>query len=144
MLDDFSHELDSTQSRLDNVMKKLAKVSHMTSGRSWEVGSGPGKRETKPTDIWAGTLCAPTHPQPTQTRAGGRRQLLALEKGGKKVPSPAAAPAQTLVCSLASAFVLFTDAFLFMLLLPRWENPLLYGRRGSSAPSYSAAVSWAA
>ncbi|KFV80094.1 Syntaxin-6, partial [Struthio camelus australis] len=33
MLDDFSHELDSTQSRLDNVMKKLAKVSHMTSGR---------------------------------------------------------------------------------------------------------------
>ncbi|KAJ7416239.1 Syntaxin-6 [Willisornis vidua] len=33
MLDDFSHELDSTQSRLDNVMKKLAKVSHMTSDR---------------------------------------------------------------------------------------------------------------
>uniref|UniRef100_G1MW44 Syntaxin 6 n=1 Tax=Meleagris gallopavo TaxID=9103 RepID=G1MW44_MELGA len=32
MLDDFSHELDSTHSRLDNVMKKLAKVSHMTSG----------------------------------------------------------------------------------------------------------------
>ncbi|KAG5275406.1 hypothetical protein AALO_G00119920 [Alosa alosa] len=33
MLDDFSHEMDSTQSRLDNVMKKLAKVSHMTSDR---------------------------------------------------------------------------------------------------------------
>ncbi|CAI5776434.1 syntaxin-6 isoform X1 [Podarcis lilfordi] len=33
MLDDFSHELDSTQTRLDNVMKKLAKVSHMTSDR---------------------------------------------------------------------------------------------------------------
>lgn len=32
MLDDFSHEVDNTQSRLDNVMKKLAKVSHMTSG----------------------------------------------------------------------------------------------------------------
>lgn len=32
MLDDFSHELESTQSRLDTVMKKLAKVSHMTSG----------------------------------------------------------------------------------------------------------------
>uniref|UniRef100_H0VJG3 Syntaxin 6 n=1 Tax=Cavia porcellus TaxID=10141 RepID=H0VJG3_CAVPO len=32
MLDDFSHELENTQSRLDNVMKKLAKVSHMTSG----------------------------------------------------------------------------------------------------------------
>uniref|UniRef100_G1SMD4 t-SNARE coiled-coil homology domain-containing protein n=1 Tax=Oryctolagus cuniculus TaxID=9986 RepID=G1SMD4_RABIT len=33
MLDGFSHELESTQSRLDNVMKKLAKVSHMTSDR---------------------------------------------------------------------------------------------------------------
>ncbi|XP_040841268.1 syntaxin-6 isoform X2 [Ochotona curzoniae] len=33
MLDSFSHELESTQSRLDNVMKKLAKVSHMTSDR---------------------------------------------------------------------------------------------------------------
>ncbi|XP_039623256.1 syntaxin-6 isoform X1 [Polypterus senegalus] len=33
MLDDFSHDMDSTQSRLDNVMKKLAKVSHMTSDR---------------------------------------------------------------------------------------------------------------
>ncbi|XP_041064002.1 syntaxin-6-like [Carcharodon carcharias] len=34
MLDEFSYELDSTQSRLDNVMKKLAKVSHMTSASS--------------------------------------------------------------------------------------------------------------
>ncbi|KAM3840276.1 syntaxin-6 isoform 2-T3 [Vipera latastei] len=33
MLDDFSHEVDSTQTRLDNVMKKLAKASHMTSDR---------------------------------------------------------------------------------------------------------------
>ncbi|XP_069593828.1 syntaxin-6 [Ranitomeya imitator] len=33
MLDDFSHELDSAQSRMDNVLKKLAKVSHMTSDR---------------------------------------------------------------------------------------------------------------
>ncbi|XP_068578442.1 syntaxin-6 [Cebidichthys violaceus] len=33
MLDDFTHEVDTTQSRLDNVMKKLAKVSHMTSDR---------------------------------------------------------------------------------------------------------------
>ncbi|KAI3368408.1 hypothetical protein L3Q82_008112 [Scortum barcoo] len=32
MLDDFTHEIDNTHSRLDNVMKKLAKVSHMTSG----------------------------------------------------------------------------------------------------------------
>ncbi|TWW58462.1 Syntaxin-6 [Takifugu flavidus] len=31
MLDDFSHEVDKTHSKLDNVMKKLAKVSHMTS-----------------------------------------------------------------------------------------------------------------
>uniref|UniRef100_A0A8D0YXU3 t-SNARE coiled-coil homology domain-containing protein n=1 Tax=Sus scrofa TaxID=9823 RepID=A0A8D0YXU3_PIG len=38
MLDDFSHELESTQSRLDNVMKKLAKVSHMTSGGSSQTG----------------------------------------------------------------------------------------------------------
>lgn len=60
MLDDFSHELDSTQSRLDNVMKKLAKVSHMTSGRSWEVGSSPWKGTDKPLDLQAGTLCS--HP----------------------------------------------------------------------------------
>ncbi|XP_075993618.1 syntaxin-6 [Genypterus blacodes] len=33
MLDDFGHDMDNTQSRLDNVMKKLAKVSHMTSDR---------------------------------------------------------------------------------------------------------------
>ncbi|CAF89784.1 unnamed protein product, partial [Tetraodon nigroviridis] len=33
MLDDFSHEMDNTHSKLDNVMKKLAKVSHMTSDR---------------------------------------------------------------------------------------------------------------
>ncbi|GCC17016.1 hypothetical protein chiPu_0020462 [Chiloscyllium punctatum] len=37
MLDEFSYELDSTQSRLDNVMKKLAKVSHMTSGKLQEA-----------------------------------------------------------------------------------------------------------
>ncbi|KAM4575432.1 syntaxin-6 isoform 1-T1 [Fundulus diaphanus] len=33
MLDDFGNEMDNTQSRLDTVMKKLAKVSHMTSDR---------------------------------------------------------------------------------------------------------------
>uniref|UniRef100_A0AAY5LAR5 t-SNARE coiled-coil homology domain-containing protein n=1 Tax=Esox lucius TaxID=8010 RepID=A0AAY5LAR5_ESOLU len=32
MLDDFSHEMDGTHSRLDNVMKKLAQVSNMTTG----------------------------------------------------------------------------------------------------------------
>lgn len=36
MLDDFGHEMDNTQSRLDNVMKKLAKVSHMTSGNDFK------------------------------------------------------------------------------------------------------------
>lgn len=33
MLDDFTHDVDNTQTRLDNVMKKLAKVSHMTNDR---------------------------------------------------------------------------------------------------------------
>ncbi|CAL8310293.1 unnamed protein product [Lota lota] len=33
MLEDFTHEVDNTHSKLDNVMKKLAKVSHMTSDR---------------------------------------------------------------------------------------------------------------
>uniref|UniRef100_A0AAZ3PHP3 t-SNARE coiled-coil homology domain-containing protein n=1 Tax=Oncorhynchus tshawytscha TaxID=74940 RepID=A0AAZ3PHP3_ONCTS len=32
MLDDFSNEMEGTHSRLDNVMKKLAKVSNMTTG----------------------------------------------------------------------------------------------------------------
>lgn len=39
MLDDFSHEMENTHSRLDNVMKKLAKVSHMTSGESWRCAN---------------------------------------------------------------------------------------------------------
>ncbi|CAI9603338.1 unnamed protein product [Staurois parvus] len=33
MLDDFSHEMDNTQTRMDSVLKRLAKVSHMTSDR---------------------------------------------------------------------------------------------------------------
>ncbi|XP_018421632.1 PREDICTED: syntaxin-10 isoform X2 [Nanorana parkeri] len=33
MLDDFSHEMDNTQNRMDSVLKRLAKVSHMTSDR---------------------------------------------------------------------------------------------------------------
>uniref|UniRef100_A0AAZ3QU35 t-SNARE coiled-coil homology domain-containing protein n=1 Tax=Oncorhynchus tshawytscha TaxID=74940 RepID=A0AAZ3QU35_ONCTS len=33
MLDDFSNEMEGTHSRLDNVMKKLAKVSNMTTDR---------------------------------------------------------------------------------------------------------------
>ena len=37
MLDDFTHEVDNTHSKLDNVMKKLAKVSHMTSGTAPRV-----------------------------------------------------------------------------------------------------------
>ncbi|XP_078062720.1 syntaxin-6 [Mustelus asterias] len=41
MLGEFSYELDSAQSRLDNVMKKLAKVSHMTSGKFEETELSP-------------------------------------------------------------------------------------------------------
>ena len=32
MLDDFAHEMDSTDSKMDNVMKKMAKVLHMSNG----------------------------------------------------------------------------------------------------------------
>ncbi|XP_066294905.1 syntaxin-6-like isoform X5 [Branchiostoma lanceolatum] len=36
MLDDLGHEIDSTQSRLDGVLKKIAKVSHMSNDkRQW-------------------------------------------------------------------------------------------------------------
>uniref|UniRef100_A0A2K6GUS4 Syntaxin 10 n=1 Tax=Propithecus coquereli TaxID=379532 RepID=A0A2K6GUS4_PROCO len=35
MLDAFTHEMDHTQSRMDGVLRKMAKVSHMTSGESW-------------------------------------------------------------------------------------------------------------
>uniref|UniRef100_A0A2K5LKM6 Syntaxin 10 n=1 Tax=Cercocebus atys TaxID=9531 RepID=A0A2K5LKM6_CERAT len=34
MLDAFAQEMDHTQSRMDGVLRKLAKVSHMTSGES--------------------------------------------------------------------------------------------------------------
>ncbi|KAJ6668030.1 hypothetical protein lerEdw1_016351 [Lerista edwardsae] len=33
MLEDFAHEMDSTHSRMDGVLKKMARVSHMTSDR---------------------------------------------------------------------------------------------------------------
>uniref|UniRef100_A0A8D2DDV7 Syntaxin 10 n=1 Tax=Sciurus vulgaris TaxID=55149 RepID=A0A8D2DDV7_SCIVU len=33
MLDAFAHEMDHTQSRMDRVLRKMAKVSHMTSDR---------------------------------------------------------------------------------------------------------------
>uniref|UniRef100_A0A2K6GUR9 Syntaxin 10 n=1 Tax=Propithecus coquereli TaxID=379532 RepID=A0A2K6GUR9_PROCO len=33
MLDAFTHEMDHTQSRMDGVLRKMAKVSHMTSDR---------------------------------------------------------------------------------------------------------------
>ena len=32
MLDDFSREMDTTETKMDNVMKKVAKVLHMSSG----------------------------------------------------------------------------------------------------------------
>ena len=34
MLDDFAHEMDTTETKMDNVMKKMAKVMHMSNGRS--------------------------------------------------------------------------------------------------------------
>jgi len=143
MLDDFSHELDSTQSRLDNVMKKLAKVSHMTSGRSREAGSGPGEGEASLRIFGLGhCVLPPADGQPRAERRGGSGSRCLKE--GEDFQALQFAPAQTLPCSLSSAFVLFTDAFLFTLLLPRWENPSLDGRRGSSAASCSAAVSRAA
>ena len=33
MLDDFGHEIETTDSRMDNVMKKMAKVLHMSNGK---------------------------------------------------------------------------------------------------------------
>lgn len=40
MLDTFAHEMDHTQSRMDGVLRKMAKVSHMTSGESRGGGGG--------------------------------------------------------------------------------------------------------
>jgi len=37
MLDDFAHEMDTTDSKMDNVMKKMAKVLHMSNGRCWRL-----------------------------------------------------------------------------------------------------------
>lgn len=34
MLDDFGNELESTESKLDTTMKKVAKVLHMNNGKS--------------------------------------------------------------------------------------------------------------
>lgn len=42
MLDAFAHEMDHTQSRMDGVLRKMAKVSHMTSGKTPWGGSWPG------------------------------------------------------------------------------------------------------
>lgn len=66
MLDDFSHEVDQTHSKLDNVMKKLAKVSHMTSGKL------PGNRVLGPwnsgcTIIFISSI-SPANDRPTVTR----------------------------------------------------------------------------
>jgi len=33
MLDDFAHEMDTTETKMDNVMKKMAKVLHMSNDR---------------------------------------------------------------------------------------------------------------
>uniref|UniRef100_A0A8C3H2A8 Syntaxin 6 n=2 Tax=Australaves TaxID=3073809 RepID=A0A8C3H2A8_CORMO len=133
MLDDFSHELDSTQSRLDNVMKKLAKVSHMTSGRSWEVGSSPGKGETS---RW---IFRPEHCAPTQRRGGSSSQL--LKEGESFQARQLLLPRH---CSAACPLPLFYLQMPFYLCCCCWENPPLAGGRGSFAASCSAAVSRAA
>ena len=33
LLDDFHHEMDSTESKMDITMKKMAKVMHMSNGK---------------------------------------------------------------------------------------------------------------
>ena len=38
MLDDFAHEMDTTESKMDNVMKKMAKVLHMSNGAYQNLG----------------------------------------------------------------------------------------------------------
>lgn len=45
MLDTFAHEMDHTQSRMDGVLRKMAKVSHMTSGESRGGGGGGAIRQ---------------------------------------------------------------------------------------------------
>ena len=40
MLDDFAHEMDTTESKMDNVMKKMAKVLHMSNGRYTHLTTG--------------------------------------------------------------------------------------------------------
>uniref|UniRef100_A0A8D2N138 Syntaxin 6 n=1 Tax=Zonotrichia albicollis TaxID=44394 RepID=A0A8D2N138_ZONAL len=134
MLDDFSHELDSTQSRLDNVMKKLAKVSHMTSGRSWGVGCSPGKGETSPgSSGWDIVL------PPSQPRGGSSSQFLKEGEGfqARQLLLPRH-------CSAACPLPLFYLQMPFYLCCCCWENPPLAAGRGSSAASCSAALSRAA
>lgn len=36
MLDDFGNEMESTDSKIDSTMKKVAKVLHMNNGESFE------------------------------------------------------------------------------------------------------------
>ncbi|XP_043550936.1 syntaxin-6-like isoform X1 [Chiloscyllium plagiosum] len=48
MLDEFSHELDNTHSRLDSTLKKLAKVSHMTSGKFPSSTTHPLRQRLSP------------------------------------------------------------------------------------------------
>ena len=47
MLDDFSTELENTESRLDTVMKKMAKVTRMSNGkRNFKYTGWPKKNAT--------------------------------------------------------------------------------------------------
>lgn len=47
MLDAFAHEMDLTQSRMDRVLRKMAKVSHMTSGKCPLKGIDVGMGKVK-------------------------------------------------------------------------------------------------
>lgn len=37
MLDDFGNELESTESKIDSTMKKMAKVLHMNNGNFFDI-----------------------------------------------------------------------------------------------------------
>ncbi|KAH1176351.1 hypothetical protein KIL84_021085 [Mauremys mutica] len=64
MLEEFGQEMDHTQSRMDGVLKKMAKVSHMTS--ETKTDDDGNERETKATNQKAAQK--PRCRFPTQTR----------------------------------------------------------------------------
>ncbi|KAF5928981.1 hypothetical protein HPG69_018160 [Diceros bicornis minor] len=84
MLDAFAHEMDHTQSRMDGVLRKTAKVSHMTSASvflllTWDVCSG-GVRGVGVQDVFLGVR--PQKGLPWDTRAGFRARVCRDSLGG--------------------------------------------------------------